>query len=97
MAYAGGKTLYAWNISDVKVYDKPMMLEDFRYAWCIDHVQHAPQGITYVHNPHNRCINCAARKGNHCLTLHCYLHVDPEIHSCSYWTRKVEGGQNHEL
>lgn len=89
MAYAGGKTLYAWHISDVQVYDRPMMLEEFRYAWCTDPVKNAPQGLVYVACPAKSCRDCAFREGNHCLRLHCYLGTDLKVYGCEYWTRQL--------
>lgn len=46
--YLGNKSGYAWHISDVKVYDKPMIPEDFRYYACTDRVKKAPQSFMYV-------------------------------------------------
>lgn len=46
--YLGHKSGYAWHISDVKVYDKPMIPEDFRYYACTDRVKTAPQSFMYV-------------------------------------------------
>lgn len=40
--------LKAWHISDVKLYDKPMMPQDFSYHACIDRVKAAPQSFCYV-------------------------------------------------
>ena len=31
LTYGGGKTLYAYHISDLKIYDKPLELRDFRH------------------------------------------------------------------
>ena len=37
-AYGKGKTLYGWHISDLKIYDKPRELGEFRkhpsQSWC---------------------------------------------------------------
>lgn len=46
--YLGHKSGYAWHISDVKVYDQPMIPEDFRYYVCTDRVKTAPQSFMYV-------------------------------------------------
>lgn len=46
--YLGHKSGYAWHISNVKVYDKPMIPGDFRYYACTDRVKTAPQSFIYV-------------------------------------------------
>ena len=46
--YLGNKTGYAWHISDVKVYDQPMFVTDFRYYACTDTVKSVPQSYVYV-------------------------------------------------
>lgn len=34
LAYGNGKTLYGWHISDLKIYDKPRELSDFKTPPC---------------------------------------------------------------
>ena len=46
--YLGHKSGCAWHISDVKVYDHPMFITDFRYYACTDYVMKAPQSFMYV-------------------------------------------------
>ena len=46
--YLGHKSGCAWHISDVKVYDKPLIPGDFRYYACTDRVKTAPQSFMYV-------------------------------------------------
>ena len=46
--YLGHKSGYAWHISNVKVYDKPAFVTDFRYFGCTDYVMKAPQSFMYV-------------------------------------------------
>lgn len=46
--YLGHKSGFVWHISDVNVYDKPMIPEDFRYYACTDRVKTAPQSFMYV-------------------------------------------------
>lgn len=48
--YAGDWELWlqAWHISDVKVYYKPMIPQDFSYHACIDRVKAAPHSFVYV-------------------------------------------------
>lgn len=48
--YAGNWEIWlqAWHISDVKVYDKPLIPQDFTYYACMDRVKTAPQSFMYV-------------------------------------------------
>ena len=46
--YLGHKSGYAWHISNVKVYDKPAFVTDFRYYGCTDAVKTVPQSYVYV-------------------------------------------------
>lgn len=46
--YLGHKSGYTWHISNVKVYDKPLIPGDFRYYACNDRVKTAPQSFMYV-------------------------------------------------
>lgn len=46
--YIGSGHGYAWHISDLVVYDKPLALADFTFAGCVTHLRYAPQGIVYV-------------------------------------------------
>ena len=49
--YIGGCGGYGWHISDMKVYDHPLMIEDFQYYGCRNHLSKAPQSIVYVGRP----------------------------------------------
>lgn len=60
--YLGIRIGYAWHISNLKIYDKPLMLEDFTYAGYTNHLKCAPQGIVYVNKIHTEtCKNCRYR------------------------------------
>ncbi len=60
--YLGIRIGYAWHISGLKIYDKPLMLEDLTYAGCINHLKCAPQGIVYVNKICRKsCKNCRYR------------------------------------
>lgn len=54
--YAGDWELWlqAWHISDVKVYDKPLEISDFRYYGCTDVVNAVPQSYVYVNERSER-------------------------------------------
>lgn len=86
------RVLYAWHISDLKVYANPMDLEMFNYEGSTELVRRAPQGIAYVDNPHRRCINCDYREGNKCLKNVFYLPYDAIfMNSCDEWTLSTKG------
>lgn len=46
--YLGTRIGYAWHISDLKVYDQPRKVAEFRYRWCIDRLKKAPESFCYV-------------------------------------------------
>ena len=85
-------SLYAWHISDLKVYAHPIDLEMFNYEGSTEWVRRAPQGIAYVDNPHRRCVNCDHREGNKCLKNVHYLPYDAIFtNSCGAWTLSRKG------
>lgn len=54
LAYTGGMKPYGWHISNLKVYDKPKPLSDFK-RWCgdgkwatLERLKRAPQSWCYV-------------------------------------------------
>ncbi len=49
IAYGKGKTLYGWHISDLKIYNKPKDLREFK-PWCEKHI------IAY--DPLDVCCDC---------------------------------------
>lgn len=93
-AYANGKTLYAWHISDLKAYVHPLRIEDFNYANCMDHLNRPPQSLVYVDNPHKRCVNCDYRDEHYCNheSRRFYMHyTDIFMNSCPNWKLSTKG------
>lgn len=60
--YSKGKDLYAWHISDLKIYDKPKELSEF-HRHCTDSLS---------------CELCVLNKNNHCENTGLYLTRPPQ-------------------
>lgn len=63
LKYSCGKELYGWHISDLKIYDKPKQLEQFK---------------KYNRNCWYACIGIAKRDCQECLSKECFLQRPPQ-------------------